>query len=191
MADGTPEELLLKSALPKSPSAVSADGRVLLYTVNTGTASEVWSLPLTGERTPHAFVKSLFNARDGQFSPDGRWVAYQSDESGRNEIYLKPFPGPGERMPLSAGGGTEGRWGRQSAEVFYIAADRRLTAVPVHIAANGALSLGSPKPLFQLSAIRQFGPTYVASADGQRFLLNNQTADPPSITMILNWKGKP
>jgi hypothetical protein len=191
VADGTPEELLLKSDLPKFPSAASADGRFLLYTMNTGTSSEIWSLPLTGDRTPRVFVKASFNASGGQFSPDGQWVAYQSDESGRNEIYLKPFPGPGERMPLSAGGGTEVRWGLQSPEVFYITADQRLTAVPVHIAANGALSIGSPKPLFQVSANRQLGLRYVVSADGQRFLLNNQAADSPSITMILNWKGRP
>jgi Tol biopolymer transport system component len=193
VADGTPEELLFKSEWPKSPSAVSADGRVLLYTVNnTGTSSEIWSLPLTGDRSPRVFVKSsAFHARDGQFSPDGKWVAYQSDESGRNEIYVQPFPGPGERIQLSPGGGTQVRWGQRSAEVFYIAADQRLNAVPARIAANGGLSLGSPKPLFQVSAIRQLGLQYVVSADGQRFLLNTQTADPPSITMILNWKGKP
>ena len=191
VADGTPEELLLKSEWPKNPSAVSADGRFLLFTVNTGTSAEIWSLPLAGARTPQVFVKSAFNASGGQFSPDGKWVAYQSDESGRNEIYVRPFPGPGEQMPLSTGGGTEVRWGRQSAEVFYVAADRHLTAVPAHIAANGALSLGSPKLLFQVAATRTLGLAYAVSADGQRFLLNNQTADPPSITMILNWKGKP
>jgi Tol biopolymer transport system component len=193
VADGTPEELLLQSVLPKSPSAVSADGRVLLYTVNnTATSSEIWSLQLTGDHTARVFVKSSsFHASGGQFSPDGKWVAYQSDESGRNEIYLQPFPGPGERIQLSPGGGTQVRWGQRSAEAFYIAADQRLNAVPVGIAANGALSIGSPKPLFQVSAIRQLGLQYVVSADGQRFLLNTQTADPPSITMILNWKGKP
>jgi Tol biopolymer transport system component len=193
VADGTPEELLLKSEWPKAPSSVSADGRVLLYTVNnSGTSSEIWSLPLADDRTPRVFVKSSsFHATGGQFSPDGAWVAYQSDESGRNEIYLKPFDRPGERIQLSPGGGTQVRWGQRSAEVFYIAADQRLYAAPVHIEANGAVSLGSPKPLFQVSAIRQLGLQYVVSADGQRFLLNTQTADPPSITMILNWKGKP
>jgi dipeptidyl aminopeptidase/acylaminoacyl peptidase len=192
VADGTPEEVLLKSEWPKFPSSVSADGRFLLYTVNnTGTSSDIWSLQLTGDRTPREFVKSSFHARDGQFSPDGKWVAYQSDESGRNEIYVRPFPGPGEQIQLSPGGGTQVRWGQRSAEVFYIAADQRLNAVPVRIAANDTLSLGSPKPLFQVSANRQLGLQYVVSADGQRFLLNTQTADPPAITMILNWKGKP
>jgi hypothetical protein len=75
--------------------------------------------------------------------------------------------------------------------VFYVAADQRLNAVPVRVTANGALSLGSPKPLFQLPAIRQLGLQYVVSADGQRFLLNTQTAGPPSIAVILNWRGKP
>jgi len=193
VADGTPEEMLLSSDRPKAPSSVSADGRVLLYTVNnTGTSSEIWSLPLSGDHTPQVFVKSSsFHASGGQFSPDGQWVAYQSDESGRNEVYVRPFPGPGERRQLSPGGGTQVRWGQRSAEVFYIAADQRLNAVSVRIAANGALSLGSPKPLFQVSVIRQLGLQYVVSADGQRFLLNTQTADPPSITMRLNWKGIP
>ena len=194
VADGTPEERLLKSrARPTSvPSDVSADGRLLLYTVNTGTTSEIWSVPLAGDRTPHPFVKSNFNARDGQFSPDGKWVAYQSDESGRNEIYLQPFPGPGERIQVSAGGGTQVRWGRRSAEVFYIAADRRLTAVPVtHRGKRRRCHSARRSRCFRCSAIAQLGLQYAVSADGQRFLLNNQSADPPSITMILNWKGKP
>jgi Tol biopolymer transport system component len=120
VADGTPEERLLKTRAdqPRAPSDVSADGRVLLYTGSTGTTSEIWSLPLVGDRTPHSFVKSNFNARDGQFSPDGKWVAYQSDESGRNEIYIQPFHGPGERIQVSAAGGTQVRWGRRSAELL-------------------------------------------------------------------------
>jgi serine/threonine protein kinase/Tol biopolymer transport system component len=192
VADGTPEERLLKdSERPRAPSDVSADGRVLLYTQSTGTTSEIWSVPLAVDRTPVPFVKSSFNTRDGQFSPDGKWVAYQSDESGRNEIYLQPFPGPGERIQASAGGGTQVRWGRRSAELFYISADRRLTAVPVSTAANGATSIGTPKPLFQMSALATLGRQYDVSADGQRFLVDNFSADPPSITMILNWKGKP
>src|SRR4029077_4226449 len=156
-ADGAPEELLLRTSQPKFPSDVSADGRLLLYTTNTGTSSEIWFLPLAGDRTPRVVVKSSSYAQGGQFSPDGQGVAYQSDESGRNEIYLQPFPGPGERIQLSPGGGTQVRWGQRSAGVFYIAADQRVNAVRVRIAANGALSLGTPKPLFQVSAIRQLG----------------------------------
>jgi eukaryotic-like serine/threonine-protein kinase len=194
VVDATPEARLLtsRSDQPRAPSDVSADGRVLLYTVSTGTTSEIWSVPLSGDRTPHPFVKLNFNAADGRFSPDGHWVAYQSNESGRNEIYLQPFPGPGGRIPVSTGGGIQARWGRRSGELFYLAPDRRLTAVPVRIAPNGPAALGAPKPLFQMSTIvvAQFGQ-YAVSGDGQRFLVNNQSADPPTITMILNWKGKP
>ena len=194
VADGTPEERLLKSRAGTAsvPSDVTPDGRVLIYTVLTGTTTEIWWVPLTGQRTPHPFVKSNFSAHDGQFSPDGKWVAYQSDDSGRSEIYLQPFPGPGERIQVSAGG-TQGRWGRRSAELFYVGADRRLIAVPVAITASGAATLGEPKPLFQIAAGggTQFGLQYAVSADGQRFLVNNQSVDPSSITMILNWKGKP
>ena len=134
VADGTPEERLLKSRAGTAsvPSDVSADGRVLLYNVLTGATSEIWSVLLTGDRVPRLFLKSNFSARDGQFSPDGHWVAYQSDESGHSEIYIRPFPGPGERIQVSDGGGTQVRWGK-SAELFYIAADRRLNAVPVEI----------------------------------------------------------
>ena len=193
VADGKPEERFLKSRAGTAsvPSDVSADGRVLLYNVLTGTTSEIWSVLLAADRTPHPFVTSNFNARDGQFSPDGHWVAYRSDESGRNEIYLQPFPGPGGRIQVSTGGGTQARWGRRSGELFYIAADRRLTAVPVRIALSGTAALGAPRPLFQISpVVAQFGQ-YAVSGDGQRFLVNNQAADPPTITMILNWKGKP
>jgi Tol biopolymer transport system component len=194
IADGMPEERLLKSRnnTGSIPSDVSRDGRVLLYTVDTGTTSEIWSVSLTAAPTPQLFLKSNVNVRDGQFSPDGKWVAFQSNESGRNEIYLQPFPGPGERIQVSAGGGTQGRWGRRSSELFYISADRRLTAMPVNIAANGAISLGMPKALFQISSVgTQMSPQYAVSEDGQRFLMNNESADPPSITMILNWKGRP
>ena len=109
-----------------------------------------------------------------------------------NEIYLQPFPGPGERIQVSSGGGIQARWAQRSGELFYIAADRRLTAVPVRIPPNSAAALGAPRPLFQLltNVVAQFGQ-YAVSGDGQRVLVNNQSADPPTITMILNWKGKP
>jgi serine/threonine protein kinase len=127
---GTPEEVLLKSSLPKSPSDVSADGRVLLYNVSTGTSTQIWSLTLDGGSAPRPFVQTTFDERDGQFSPDGKWVAYQSNESGHYEIYLQPFPGRGERIPVSSGGGQQVRWGRRGPKLFYVAADRRLAAVP-------------------------------------------------------------
>jgi Tol biopolymer transport system component len=190
---GTLEEVLLKGRGPKAPTDVTADGRILLYNQGTATTWQIWYLSLVGDSTPQPFVQTTFEARDGQFSPDGKWVAYQSRESGHSEIYLQPFPGPGERITVSAGGGQQVRWGRRGAELLYVAGDQRLTARPVEIASNGTIRLGTAVPLFPT----RFDPTmrqqYAVSADGQRFLVNNslEATDRLSMTLILNWKGKP
>ena len=117
------------------PSAVSPNGSVLLYTRATGPSVDLWYVGLGADRTPHPFVQTASDERDGQFSPDGKWVAYQSNEAGHNEIYLQPFPGPGHRIQVSAGGGQQVRWARSGtgSELFYIAADQRLTSVRVTI----------------------------------------------------------
>ena len=198
--DGEPEQLLFKGAPEMTyPSDVSPDGRVLLYTrsttKSTGSSVDLWYLPLAGDHTPRPFVQTTFDERDGQFSRDGKWVAYQSNESGHNEIYLQPFPGPGDRIPVSSGGGEQVRWGHRSAELFYVAADQRLTSVPMTFAANGTVALGRPVPLFRTEFEKNFAARqqYAVSADGQRVLVNAPTdaIDPPAITLILNWKGKP
>ncbi len=200
VSDGGPEEVLLKGTPEMTyPSDVSPDGRVLLYTRSntrsTGSSIDLWYLPLVGDATPHPFVQTTFDERDGQFSPNGKWVAYQSNESGHDEIYLQPFPGPGDRIQVSTGGGQQVRWGQRGAELFYVAADRRLTSVPVTLATNGAVALGRPVPLFRTEFESNFQARrqYVVSADGQQFLVNTPTdaIDPPAITLILNWKGKP
>jgi Tol biopolymer transport system component len=193
--DGAAEQELLKRPEMLYPSDVSPDGRVLLYTRATTLPTDLWYMSLVGDRTPQPFVETAFQERDGQFSPDGKWVAYQSTESGHNEIYLQPFPGPGDRIQVSAGGGQQVRWGRRSAELFYVAADQRLTSVPVRFKANGAVVLGAAVPLFRTEFQNnpQARQQYVVSPDGQRFLINASTdaIDPPSVTVILNWKGRP
>ena len=98
------------------PSDVSPDGAVLLYTRATGLSTDLWYVPLGADRTPHPFVATQPIERDGQFSPDGKWVAYQSNEAGHSEIYLQPFPGPGARIQVSAGGGQHVRWARTGSE---------------------------------------------------------------------------
>ncbi len=152
-------------------------------------------MPLGANRTPHPFVQTAFHERDGQFSPDGKWIAYQSNEASHFEIYVQPFPGPGDRIQVSAGGGQHVRWARNGSELFYIAADQRLTSVRVTFGANGRLVLGTPVPLFRTEFDSGFltRQQYVVSPDGQRFLINAATdaIDPPSITLILNWKGTP
>ena len=196
VVDGTPEEALLRERTMVYPSDVSPDGRVLLYTRAEGMSTDLWYVSLIGDdRTPRPFVQTEFQDRDGQFSPNGKWVAYQSDEAGQFEIYLQPFPGPGDRIRVSAGGGQHVRWARDGSELFYMAADRRLTSVRVTFGANGPPVLGAPLPLFRTESDYSFltRQQYVVSPDGQRFLINASTdaIDPPSITLILNWKGKP
>ena len=134
------------------PSDVSPDGSVLLYTRDLGSSStDIWYVSLGADRTPHPFVQTAFQERDGHFSPDGKWVAYQSNEAGHFEIYLQPFPGPGNRIQVSAGGGQHVRWARNGSELFFIAADQRLTSIRVTFGANGTVVLGTRYPYFELS----------------------------------------
>ena len=196
MTEGTPEQALLSERGLIYPSEVSPDGSVLLYTRDLGSSStDIWYVSLGADRTPHPFVQTAFQERDGQFSPDGKWVAYQSNEAGHFEIYLQPFPGPGNRIQVSAGGGQHVRWARNGSELFFIAADQRLTSIRVTFGANGKLVLGTPVPLFRTELDGSFltRQQYAVSPDGQRFLINAATdaIDPPSITLILNWKATP
>ena len=195
VTEGTPEQALLSERTMIYPSEVSPDGSVLLYTRAMGASTDLWYVGLGADRTPHSFIETAFAERDGQFSPNGKWVAYTSNEAGHNEIYAQPFPGPGERIQVSAGGGQQVRWARSGSELFYIAADQRLTSVPTTFGASGKLVLGKPIPLFRTAFDSSFmtRQQYVVSPDGQRFLMNaaSDAIDPPSITLILNWKGRP
>ena len=131
-----------------------------------------------------------FNESQGQFSPDGRWIAYVSDESGAPEVYVQSFPALAEKRQVSISGGTQPRWRRDGRELFYLAPDRKLMAVTVKAGAKGAgMYAEVPRTLFETAldsaALRQ---TYSVAADGQRFLLNSpvDTAAPP-MTIVLNW----
>ena len=95
-------------------------------------------LPLFGEHKPFPFVNTSFDEALGQFSPDGRWVAYHSNESGRHEVYVQPFPGPGGKWQISTSGGIEPRWRRDGKELFYIAPDGKLMAAPIQSAGTDA-----------------------------------------------------
>jgi Tol biopolymer transport system component len=195
VTDDTPEQAVLREPAMIYPSDVSPDESVLLYTRATGTSTDLWYVSLGADRTPHPFVQTPVHERDGQFSPDGKWVAYQSNEAGHFEIYLRPFPGPGDRVQVSSSGGQQVRWARDGSEIFYVAADQQLTSVRVTIGANGKIALGTPVPLFRTEFDNSFlaRQQYVVSPDGQRFLMNASTnvIEPPSITLILNWKGTP
>lgn len=180
------EELLVESNLDKTPTSISPDGRFLLYhSVDPKTKQDIWVLPLDGSQKRFAFLQGEFNEVNAQFSPDGRWVAYQSDESGRSEIYVTPFPSPSGKRQISTLGGRLPKWRRK--EVFYLSLDNRLIVSEVNV--NGdALQIGAARPLFE---IRPGGPgnVYDVSADGQRFLVNmavEQQITAPLI-LVLNW----
>lgn len=159
------------------------------------TGYDLWALPLTGDRKPTAVSNTLFEERSGRFSPDGGWVAYQSNKTGRFEIYVQPFPGPGVPSPVSTAGGTDPRWQPDGKELYFIAPDGKLMTTSVRIQA-GAFEAGTPVALFQTrvatGGAASLLPEYAVSRDG-RFLINTRVGDSgiTRIVLILNWKSSP
>ena len=196
------EELLLKSSEDKLPTSWSRDGRFLLYTTSDPKTrkSGLWVLPLEGDKKPFPFLRTEFNNEDGQFSPDGRWVAYFSDESGRNEIYVRTFSpdstaaasDTGGKWLISTGGGSEPRWRGDGKELYYLAPDGKLMAV--EITTNPVFRAGAPNALFQTppqGAFTTLGYSWVLTPDGKRFLFLapvEQTGQAP-FTVVLNWQA--
>ena len=190
------EELLLASSVEKFPMDWSSDGRFLLYDVlDPKRGFDMWALPLEGDRKPFPVVETEFNEGLSQFSSDGQWIAYQSDRTGRPEIYLRPFPGPGADVRVSVEGGAQVRWSPNGGEVYYIAADNQLMAVPVSFVSGGAsVELGTPVALFRTILSSAAGPMYkqqcMVSPDGQSFVMHAAVgeANASPITIIQNWK---
>ena len=180
------DELLLESDLEKHPNSWSPDGQFLLYlSVDPKTKADLWVLPLGGDRKPFPFLQTEFNEFNGQFSPDGRWIAYTSDESGGNQIYVAPFPGPGAKQQISTSGGRQPRWRGDGKEIFYLTRDHKLMAAEVN-GQGASLVVGAVQPLFD---VHESGMGYAATTDGQRFLVNTtveQKASAP-ITLVQNW----
>ena len=187
------DELLLKDDRTKMPSSWSPDGRFLMFATSPPAVSlfnfDLWVLPMSGDRKPVPFLQTPFNEYDGHFSPDGKWVAYVSDESGRFEIYVLPFMGNGGKTQISTAGGFLPRWRDDGKELYYVNRDQRLVAVSVTATANG-LDVGASRQLFQMPNTIVSRSNYDVTADGQRILLNAYTVDSavvPPLTMIVNW----
>jgi Tol biopolymer transport system component len=194
------DELLLSTSQPKFPMDWSSDGRFVLYaSVDPKRGFDLWALPMDGKRTPFAVVQTDFNEGSGQFSPDSRWVAYESDKTGRTEIFVRPFPGPGGDVRVSTDGGSQPRWNPNGKELFYIAADDRLMAIPIQVSSNGSNTIiepGTPTGLFATNvgsaALNAFRAQYAVQANGQSFVMNSAVGESSAspITVILNWKPR-
>src|SRR5262245_8015253 len=186
------QELALESEQQKLPNDWSPDGRFILYRAQYGKSNvELWLLPLGGDRKPFPFIQTTFGVSHGQFSPDGRWVAYASNESGKWEIHVAPFPGPGGNWKVSTGGGSEPRWRRDGKELFYLAPDGKLMAV--NLKEGPTFDADVARPLFQTRMRPHISSedlySYDVSPDGQRFLLNTEIGEvtSPPLTVVLNW----
>jgi eukaryotic-like serine/threonine-protein kinase len=190
-----PEELLLRSQTLAVPKSWSPDGGYLIYAqINPGTGADLFALPVT-EPDPHPLVLAQTQATEdqGQFSPDGHWVAYTSNESGQSEIYVIPFPpAPSAgRWVVSKGGGVMPRWRRDGKELFFISPDWKMMAVDVSTSPN--FQSGAPQPLFDTqmvdTGIRTGPMSWDIAPDGKRFLIISENfAGTSSMNVILNWR---
>jgi serine/threonine protein kinase len=178
-----------QSPLPagfRGPWDWSADGKFILYSENEPTASrDVWVLPVDSEQKPYPLFQTQFNESYAQFSPDGRWVVYLSNETGNDELYVARFDNPRESRRISTAGAAQPRWRRDGKELFYLAGDKSLIAVPVK--AGDTFETGEAISLFKVDSI--VADSYDVSPDGQRFLMNiaeRRTQSMP-FTIVLNW----
>jgi dipeptidyl aminopeptidase/acylaminoacyl peptidase len=185
---GGAETLLVASDEPKYPEDWSSDGRYIIYLSPIG-GRRFWALPMVDDRRPFIIVDTPFAKDEPHFSSDGRWLAYYSDESGRAEVYVQPFPGPGERVRVSTDGGSQPRWKKDGTELFYLSLDGKFMSAAMRY--QPALQVDVPRVLFQ-TPITDATPNldqYDVTADGQRFVVlapvEGDTQSP--ITVVLNW----
>ena len=185
------EELLFQSTERKWPGDWSRDGRFIICTNRSPTTKDdLWVLPMTGDQKPFLYLQSLNNEDHPRFSPDGRFVAYTSDERGKWEVYVQTFPASGGKWIVSVNGGAQPRWRRDGKELFFIAPDRKMMAADVKLEGS-VFEAGVPKVLFQTNVVSYPNPrnVYDVSADGQRFIIvtpPEETSSTP-IIVVANW----
>jgi serine/threonine protein kinase len=188
------EEVLFKSDSRKYPTDWSRDGRFLIYiTEDPATKWDLWVLALDGAQKPVPFAHTGFDEMQGQFSPDGHWIAYASEESGIWEVYVEPFPVTGSKWKISTDGGADPSWRRDGKELFYLATDKKLMAVEVKTA-SASFDAGIPKPLFgtRVTGLTDSRNHYVATLDGKQFLVNTviEEATASPVNVVVNWTGQ-
>jgi Tol biopolymer transport system component len=185
-----PEVMLVSDPVEfQAPLGFSPDGNFFLYSKRKNERDDLWLLSLTGDRKTRPFLATPALEPIARFSPNGRYVAYQSDETGRFEIYVTTFPGQGGRSQISQNGGVEPRWSGDGKELFYFAPDNRLMAA--QIKADGtSFDVGVIQPLFQARAMG-FTYRYDVANDGKRFLVvGGVPQDLSPITVLTNWTAE-
>jgi Tol biopolymer transport system component len=175
------------------PTDWSRDGRYLLYCAGNLGATDIWALPVADPSKAFPLVRSQWNDGSGQFSPDGRWVAYVSLESGRGEVYVTPFPAGGARWQVSTSGGNLPRWRGDGRELYFLSPDDEIMAAAVS-ESRDRFEVNSVTPLFRVSlsvSPRTDQYSYDVAADGQRFLVTaSGEAEPPRVALVTNWTAR-
>jgi Tol biopolymer transport system component len=191
-SDGSGQEELLLSRSDGGvfPEDVSRDGRLLLFHLNVGSGQTLWTVPLFGERAARALPVST-TSMNARYSPDGKWLAYSSGETGSSEIYVSPAGG-GEKVRVSTAGGRFATWGKAGKELFYVAPGEMLTSVEVK--AGTTLEPGVPKTLFRLCSashtLRGVEAFYDVAPDGNRFLVSCMATEARerTVNVVLEWQ---
>ncbi len=184
---GGQEEAVLHFDGQAAPIDWSRDGRLLTLDVlrpGAKTKGDVWILPLSGDRKAYPFIATEFDENGGAFSPDGRWLSYISSESGKPEVYVVPFPGPGGKWQISNGGAVGAGWGKGGKEILYLSPDFNVVSVDVNAGASG-LEIGSPRALFNSSG----WVNGAFSQEGDRFVgaVLPEGAEKPKVAFVANW----
>ncbi len=189
-ADGSGEaEPLTSGEYDNHPYAVSSDGSVLAFSgLTPDTSTDIWVLPLQGDGEPRLFLRTEFPEWANSFSPDGRWLAFTSGQSGQLEAYVTPYPGPGARIPISTNRGRAALWSRDGREIFYVEGNHIMA---VDVTAGPQPIFGTPHRLFEASLVRssQFGPfAYSSTPGGTGFLIAESAGgDLNTVQIVLDW----
>jgi len=193
-----PEERLTESGSLQSPASWSPDGKAVAFTqLSPPARADVWVLEMGGDRKPRPFAQSKFSEGAPRFSPDGKWIAYVSDETGRNEVYVQSYPGPGPKIQMSIDGGTDAAWAGRTGELFFRNGDKMMV---VAVTLQPRFNAGKPRLLwtghYSHGMSTSCGPpgttssNYDVTPDGQRFLMitdSEQDATPTQVNVVLNW----
>jgi eukaryotic-like serine/threonine-protein kinase len=192
-ADGTgPERVVLDQDAFDYPEDLSPDQKYLVFmrgATDGKTGTEMWALPLTDhERKPLQVVPSLYNTFAASVSPDGKWLSYESNETGRFEVYVTPFPGGGGKWQVSTGGGTSAKWRHDGKELFFLDPADNLMAVDVN-PSGPTIQLGTPHALFRAVGVQNTLGPYAVTGDGKKFLINTGELKEENqpLTMVQNW----